>query len=165
MRGLWVLAGAAMLVALAALAALAVVALVRDSGGAAVEPPADARTLNPMLYTVDVVDRAVRRYQAHGWADTAEHYLSPGSVDQGWSVFIVSPQDRVIAAQDRSLLGKGIGALGRDSLGTPWRDLDIPERGRWVRQPAMHPATGVGAVKHTWVVRHDGFVFGSAWYE
>ena len=163
-RGPWILASLAMAVAVAALA-LAVVALVGGSDDADVERPADARMLNPMLYTVDVVDRAVRRYQAFGWADTAEHYLSPRSVDNGWSVFMVSPQNRIIAAQDRSLLGHGIGALGRDNLGVLWRDIDIPERGRWVRQQAMHPVTGASAVKHTWVVRHDGFVFGSAWYE
>lgn len=163
MRGLWVLASIAMLVAVAALA-LSIVALVGDDDDASAEQ-ASAAPLSPMLYTVDVVDRAVRRYQAYGWADTAEHYLSPDSVDNGWSVFMVSPQGRIIAAQDRSLLGKGIGALGRDNLGVLWADLDIPERGRWVRQQAMHPVTGAAAVKHTWVVRHDGFVFGSAWYE
>lgn len=164
MRGLWVLASIAMLVAVAALA-LAVLALVGDSDSADADDPTQAQQRSPMLYTVDVVDQAVLRYQAYGWADTAEHYLSPGSVDNGWSVFMVSPQNRILAAQDRSLLGKGIGALGRDNLGVLWGDLDIPERGRWVRQQAMHPVTGAAAVKHTWVVRHDGYVFGSAWYE
>ena len=164
MRGLWVFASVAMLVAVAALA-LSVVALVGDSDSADADEPAQTQHLSPMLFTVDVVDQAVRRYQAYGWADTAEHYLSPDSVENGWSVFMISPQNRIIAAQDRGLLGKGIGALGRDNLGVLWGDLDIPERGRWVRQQAMHPVTGTSAVKHTWVVRHDGFVFGSAWYE
>ena len=145
--------------------ALSVVALADDSDEAEADQPVDDRMLAPMLYTVDVVDRAIRYYEAYGWAEAAERYLSRDSIDNGWSVFIVSPQDRIIAAQDQSLLGKGIKALGRDNLGKPWGDLDIPERGRWVRQQATHPVTGVGAVKHTWVVRRDGFVFGSAWYE
>ena len=40
-----------------------------------------------------------------------------------------------------------------------------PEEGHWVEFILLNPATGHEQKKHTWVVRHDGLIFGSGWYE
>ena len=127
----------------------------------AIEPP----WVEPSERTMAMVDEAVRRYETEGWAETAEYYLSPWSVDGTWHVFMVSPQDRFLASQDQSLLGHSIKNLGRDYWGNNWGDIEITEGGRWVHQHSWHPTTGWPTVSHTWVVRHDGYVFGSVWYE
>jgi len=42
----------------------------------------------------------------------------------------------------------------------------VPEgEGRWVSYWIHNPATGQEAQKHSWVVRVDGLLFGSGWYE
>ena len=43
--------------------------------------------------------------------------------------------------------------------------LGAPEQGRWVDYVLENPETGESEQKHTWVVRHDGILFGSGWYE
>ena len=39
------------------------------------------------------------------------------------------------------------------------------EDGEWFSYPFPNPAAGTTQIKHSWVVRHDGLVFGSGWYE
>ena len=159
------IAGTSLVLALIAVAvaiAALVLALDADSNE---DVAAEVPMVGPAVYTVDVVDRAVRYYQEHGWAEAAEYYLTPWSVDGTWHVFMVNPEDRIVASQDQGLLGHSIRSLGRDYRGNSWGDIEIPESGRWVRSHAWHPVTGWPTISHTWVVRHDGFVFGSAWYE
>lgn len=163
------IAGVSLVLALIAVA-LSVVALVlalpdsdADADGAA--EVVEATAVGPAARTVAMVDQAIRHYNENGWAETVEFYLSPWSMDGAWHVFIVSPQDRIVASQDQSLLGHSIERLGRDYFGNSWGDIEIPDSGRWVHQHAWHPVTGWPTVSRTWVVRHDGYVFGSAWYE
>ena len=158
------IAGMALVLALIAVA-VAIAALVVALNAPDGEDVADRATPNPNAYTVDVVDRAIRYYREHGWAEAAEYYLTPWSVDGTWHVFMVNPEDRFVASQDQALLGHSIRSLGRDYRGNSWGDIEIPESGRWVHAHAWHPITGWPTISHTWVVRHDGFVFGSAWYE
>ena len=37
--------------------------------------------------------------------------------------------------------------------------------GEWVDYMFRNPTTDEEQPKHSWVVRHDGLVFGSGWYE
>ena len=39
------------------------------------------------------------------------------------------------------------------------------EEGHWVEFLLLNPATGRNQKKQTWVVRHDGLIFASGWYE
>ncbi len=39
------------------------------------------------------------------------------------------------------------------------------EAGHWVDYVFLNPALGVDQLKHTWIIRHDGLLFGSGWYE
>ena len=39
------------------------------------------------------------------------------------------------------------------------------EAGAWFTYTFPNPQTGASETKHSWVVRHDGLLFGSGWYE
>ena len=58
-------------------------------------------------------------------------------------------------------------ALRMDVTGYFFGDdlLAANAEGRWAEYVAVNPATGNHHKKHTWVVRHDGLIFGSGWYE
>ena len=43
--------------------------------------------------------------------------------------------------------------------------MEVTEAGRWVSYVFLNPATGDEGIKHSWVVRHDGLIIGSGWYE
>ena len=43
--------------------------------------------------------------------------------------------------------------------------MEVTEAGRWVDYVFVNPATGDEGIKHSWVMRHDGLIIGSGWYE
>ena len=43
--------------------------------------------------------------------------------------------------------------------------LEATSEGTWVDYVHLNPNTGFRELKHSWVVRHDGLIFGSGWYE
>ena len=128
---------------------------------------------DPAAYTKSVVDTAISRYQAEGLEATIRHYSSPESVDGQWYVFIVDADDIVIAHYNPDLLGLDVkGPVGTDINGYNYGPemLAATEAGRWVPYVYVNPAGGTlgdeGAfeLKNTWVMRHDGLLFGSGWY-
>ena len=122
----------------------------------------------PAEYTVAVVDRAVRYYKAHGREETVAYYNSPESVDGEWYVFIVDETDLMIAHADPERLGQDLkGDLGVDVNGYRFGDqiLSTTEEGLWIDYVHISPITNQAQAKHTWVVRYDGLIFGSGWYE
>ena len=78
---------------------------------------------------------------------------------------MVNPEDRIVASQDQGAARPQHPEPGERLQGQQLGRHRNPESGRWVHSHAWHPVTGWPTVSHTWVVRHDGFVFGSAWYE
>ena len=40
-----------------------------------------------------------------------------------------------------------------------------PEADHWVDYMILNPAPGADQLKHAWVVRRHGLLFGSGWYE
>ncbi len=126
-------------------------------------------------YTQFFVDSAIAMYEAVGRDATLEYYNSLESVDGQWYVFIIDADDRVIAHYDNE-------RLGRDANDPVYSDingyfygpelLSAPADGKWVGYAFQNPGTGdinVGdygeyELKNTWVVKHDGLVFGSGWY-
>ena len=83
-------------------------------------------------------------------------------------VFIVDEDDRVIAHRSPDLLGQDLkGDLGVDVTGYRFGEvmLGVGEQGLWVDYLFLNPATGNQEFKHSWVVRHDGLLFGSGWYQ
>ena len=86
----------------------------------------------------------------------------------------VDGNDLVIAHPDESLVGLDLkGPLGTDANGYDFGPemLSADEDGRWVSYVYGNPETrpigtafGELQLKNTWVVRHDGLLFGSGWY-
>ena len=101
MRSPRFLAGMSLVLATIAVA-LAIAAVLIALNAPYGDDDAEVAMVEPNAYTVSMVDEAVRYYQAHGWAETAEYYLSPRSVDGTWHVFMVNPEDRFVASQDQS---------------------------------------------------------------
>ena len=126
----------------------------------------------PAEYTQYFVDNAVARYESQGLDATLAHYNSPQSIDGQWYVFIIDENDLAIAHPDPERLGLDLkGWVGTDINGYEFGPamLAADEGGTWVSYVYRNPESGgIGAgefeLKHVWVVRHDGLLFGSGWY-
>ncbi len=121
----------------------------------------------PAEYTRFFVDNAVSRYESDGAEATIAHYSDADSVDGQWYVFIIDENGDLIGHYDPSIVGQNLnGPLGTDATGYTFGAdmLSATEDGKWVSYVFNNPATGELESKHSWVVRHDGFLFGSGWY-
>ena len=127
--------------------------------------PLEVTKSQPAEYTVAFVDRAILYYRAHGRAGAVQYYNTPASADKAWYVFIVDENEELIAHRDPSLLGKHIDEVGSSIEGEKFSELEVTEAGRWVDYHFVNPVTGNDGIKHSWVVRHDGLIIGSGWYE
>ena len=119
-------------------------------------------------FTVDLVQQALERYDRDGRDGTLKYYNSPESASGEWYIFILDAEGTVVAHINQSLLGRGVKeGLGVDATGYRFGEvmLGATEDGLWVDYVFFNPKTGKQDVKHSWVVRHDGLIFGSGWYE
>ena len=123
---------------------------------------------NPQAYTVWLVEDALARYERDGLDATLDHYNSPSSVDGPWYVFVVDEDDIVTGHYNADLRGESLtGPIGTDVTGYEFgRAMAAAgEEGRWVTYVFDNPETGDQQRKHSWVVRRDGNLFGSGWYD
>ena len=162
----------------AALAALAAAGAMPQTVGAQEEAPGEAEGTaagvyegppksDAAAYTQYVVRQAIALYEAEGREAALAYQNSPVSVDGQWYVFVVDGDGYLIANPVRpdlvgtrtserlDLRGK---AYGQEIVATT-------EQGSWVSYFFTHPETGEPEQKHSWVVLHDGLVFGSGWYD
>ena len=163
-----VVSGIAVVAAVTALA-VSVFALARggwDDGYTALDSaPTKA---DPAAYTQGFVDEAIRRYEELGREATVEYYNSPESVDGQWYMFIADENDVMIA---HSTIPQNVGMSVENIYGSdgyPAGKMVVAgarEGGAWVPFAYLNPSTGATESKHSWVVRHDGLLFGSGWYE
>ena len=142
---------------------------------AATPEPAPPKT-SPARYTKFVVDDAIRRYETEGLDATIAHHNDPGNVDGQWYVFILNGEGEIISHFSEHLIGQNLnGPQGIDAGGYEFgaRMLAATEDGIWASYVYNNPATvnwrgaprlGVVELKHAWVKRHDGLLFGSGWY-
>ena len=125
----------------------------------------------PAEYTVAFVERAVRYYKAHGREEAVVQFSSAESVDGAWYVFIIDGSGRIIAHPNPEIIGRDMkGELGVDSSGYRFGELMLSatEAGMWVDYLSASNPTKDGTeaeLKHAWVVRYDGVIIGSGWYE
>lgn len=125
----------------------------------------------PAEYTVAFVERAVRYYKAYGRVEAVAYFSSAESVDGAWYVFIIDEGDRVIAHPVPEIIGQDLkGDLGVDSSGYRHGEAiaSATEAGMWVDYLSASNPTKDGTeeeLKHAWVVRYDGVIIGSGWYE
>ena len=120
----------------------------------------------PAAYTQAVVQDAIRLYNSEGRQAAIDHYNSPDNVDGQWYIFIIGEDGYSIAHHNPDILGRDP-ALRVDSTGYFYGDemVSATEAGKWVSYVFTNPDTGEETLKHTWMVRHDGLLFGSGWYE
>ena len=160
-----VIAGISAVVAVAALV-VAVVALTSgDSDQASLPAPTKA---DPTAYTVAFVQEAIDRYERDGIDSTVDYYNSPESVDGEWYTFITDENEVMLAhaavPENRGMkLDDIYGADGYPS-GKVVADAAV-EGGAWTTYSYLNPAVGGTQSKHSWVIKHDGYIFGSGWYE
>ena len=155
-----VLAGLAVLLSASALV-VAVIALTRDAP-TVYTPTKD----EPGAYTKWVVQDAIQRYQRDGLQATMEHYSNPEHVDGQWYVFMINEEGRTFVHYNPELRNRDP-SLRVDSTGRFYGDdlLGATEEGRWVDYFIKNPETGEDDQKHAWIVKHDGLLFASGWYE
>ncbi|MDE2745918.1 MAG: hypothetical protein OXI41_08015 [Chloroflexota bacterium] len=120
---------------------------------------------DPASYARALVQDAIDRYDADGRDAVIEYHNSPESVDGEWYVSIYE-LDGTRLAHPFLPLGENVLDGGPDVTGRHFREefIAIEDRG-WVSYVFINPDSGEQEQKHTWVVRHEGLLFASGWYE
>ena len=119
-------------------------------------------------FTVDFVQEALERYDADGREAVLEYYSSPESIVGEWYLFVADENGILIGHPDPGVLGRDLNAdLGVDVYGYRFGEvmLGATEEGLWVDYVFQNLQTGNQEYKHAWVVRRDGLLFGSGWYQ
>lgn len=123
---------------------------------------------DPAAYTQAFVERAIDRYNTQGLQATLDYYNAPDSIDGQWYVFVFDENDFLVG---HAAVPSIVGLHARDVRGTDGFPTGLqvvaeatPE-GAWTSYSWVNPETRETESKHSWVVRHDGLVFGSGWYE
>ena len=117
-------------------------------------------------YTKAFVQQAMNLYVALGLEETVAYYNTRESIDGQWYVFIIDTDGYTIAHHNPQFRGRDP-SLRVDAMGYFYGDdlLSATEAGHWVDYVLLDPESGENSQKHTWIVRHDGLLFGSGWYE
>ena len=122
---------------------------------------------DPQAFTRQFVEKALDYYDENGREATIDFYNTRDSVDGEWYVFIIDDESGIIAHATRperigfkfddlvDINGKNYGAEFAATTGD----------GSWVSYMFRNPANDDLEQKHSWVVRRNGLVFGSGWYE
>ena len=123
---------------------------------------------SPAEYTQYLVKDAIKRYETEGLDATVAYYNTPESIDGYWYVFIGDQNDMMLAhAANPDLVGRPFSyATGPNEY--PAGDAvaaSADQDGEWFSYTYPNPATGGVESKHSWMVRYDGLIFGSGWYE
>ena len=148
----------------------------REAGITAAEAEGIARSVvasvpsrsAPAEYTRFFVDNAISRYETQGLDATLAYYNRPESIDGQWYVFIADENETIVArAAAPDLVGKHASqAVGPNSYpaGSALA-ASATESGAWFDYTIANPASAAVETKHSWVIIHDGLIFGSGWYE
>ena len=125
---------------------------------------------DPEAATMAYVQAAIDYYEREGLESTVAYYSSRESFDGTSFLILIDENDLFLV---RPLLPQQIGtdvklvrARGLDGMVYNYgaQVAAVTEEGRWFHN--LRPATqGSGSVTHVWVVRHDGLIFGSAYFD
>ena len=113
-------------------------------------------------YTKAIVQQALNLYDALGKEATVAYYSTKEGVDGERYVFIIDQDGFTIAHHDPMFVRRDP-SLRVDVTGHFYGDdlLSATEAGHWVDYVLLNPDSGGNQQKHTWIVRHDGLLFGS----
>ena len=131
-------------------------------------PMAVPRRSSPDEYTKYLVNKAIDMYESDGLDATVAHYNTRESIDGQWYVFIFDENDTMLAhAANPSLVGRPVSAaVGPNGYPAgPAIAAVADEDGEWFSYTYPNPESGAAETKHSWMVRHDGLLFGTGWYE
>jgi len=122
---------------------------------------------DPVAFTRALVLEAVARYEFAGVDAIASYYNDPAHIEGQWYVFITDANDMFVAHAPRpDFIGTDLKAvLGLDGSMLGAEIAKATGVGLWVEYLWPNPATGMNEVKRTWSIRHDGYLFGSGYYE
>ena len=118
-------------------------------------------------YAQSLVQRAVNLYDDLGQDGTVDYYNMPESVDGQFYVFILQAHDlRTLANGARPELVDIDPPARIDAAGYAYGEAfaATTDEGHWVSYVFINPATDQLESKHTWIMEHDGLLFGSGWY-
>ena len=121
-------------------------------------------------YTKSYVEEAIRRYNTQGRQATLDYYNTMDSVSGDLYLFVLDANYRMIVHPTvPANIGMDIrGPLGTDITGKNYgaEFVGVDEAGKWVDYVYLNPADDFAYErKHSWIVRHEGLIFGSGWYE
>ncbi len=143
------------------------------TGAKKAEQTADGKTAyaprrsDPSEYTQFLVKNAIDKYESEGLDATVAHYNTRESIDGQWYVFIGDGDVLLAHAANPALVNRpaseAVGPNGYPAGEAVAAVAD--EDGEWFSYTYPNPATGATETKHSWMVRHDGLVFGTGWYE
>lgn len=122
---------------------------------------------DPAAFTRDLVLAAIARYEFEGVEATAAYYNDPANIDGQWYVLITDDNDIYVAHPLRpDFIGKDIkDILGLDGTPLGAEIAKATEAGLWIAYDWSNPESGEIELKRTWAIRHDGYLFGSGYYE
>ena len=122
---------------------------------------------DPEAYTQDYVQKAVDYYKSQGLEATVAHYNSPESIDGSYWLMMVDPQGVIVVSGAEQALVGGDARMFRGIVaGEPIGDslLSATEEGHWFKYLWPNPRTAGQLTVYLWIIRHDGYVFSSAYY-
>jgi len=117
-----------------------------------------------------LVAKAIALYDREGRERAFAAIQDPkqGFVDRDLYVFVFGPKRTIVAhGGNTALVGTPAESLVDDDgvhFGTKFMD-DTTATGSWIDYKWKDPATGKVLAKSSWVVRHDGYVFGAGIYK
>lgn len=121
-------------------------------------------------HTQAYVQAAIDRYQSEGLDATVAYYSSTESFDGATFLFLVGTDDSYLVLP---LLAQRIGtdvklvrARRVDGVAYNFGEeiASVTDDGRWFHN--LSPGVqGAGSAAHIWVIRHDGLIFGAAYFD
>ena len=122
---------------------------------------------NPVVFTRGFVVAAIARYEFEGLEATAAYYNDKANIDGQWYVFITDADDMFVAhAPMQELIGTDLkDVMGLDGSALGVEIAKATETGLWIEYLWPNPESGMDEMKRTWAIRHDGYLFGSGYYE
>ena len=122
---------------------------------------------DPEVFARDYVLAAIALYEFAGRDAIATYYNAPASVDGQWYVFITDENDIFVAhAPSPDLVGTDLkDVMGLDGSALGVNIAKATEVGLWIEYSWPNPESSEIELKRTWAIRHDGYLFGSGYYE
>ena len=125
----------------------------------------------PGAYTQSYVEQALELYRVLGREAAIEYYNSQESIDGEWYLFVHSVDGTRLVNGARAhlpgWLGSNLHGTGVDVTGYDYTadTLAIDPTG-WISYVFPNPDAELRYQrKHSWIVRHDGLLIGSGWYD